>query len=233
MAALKPDPWLSGLMGKECLRLELGSGPDLPDLPRGKSFVDVKVPADRTALLGPLVQAGFGLVDTQVTLTRPFTVPDLKPIPGRVRFARDGDRDAVANLAARTIRYSRFHLDPHIPDPTANRIKAAWAANFFAGKRGDAMVVANGGAGVAGFLQILRTDDRVQIYDLLAIDAAARGQGLGQSMVAFAEREADGIERLQLGTQIANTASLRFFEGLGFRVARAHYILHRHGGARP
>jgi dTDP-4-amino-4,6-dideoxy-D-galactose acyltransferase len=56
-----------------------------------------------------------------------------------------------------------------------------------------------------------------------------QGRGLGETLTqAFAARWASRAERLRVGTQLANTAALRLYERLGFRVAEASYVLHAH-----
>ena len=44
-------------------------------------------------------------------------------------------------IAQRDFSVSRFHLDPQIPDEVARTIKRDWVDNFFAGARGDRMLV--------------------------------------------------------------------------------------------
>jgi ribosomal protein S18 acetylase RimI-like enzyme len=196
------------------------------DLPTGRAFVDAKVPTDALDRLQQLEAAGFAVVDTSVHLTRAAGPLDLET--GQARFATPADEAAVRAVAAEAITQSRFHLDPAIPKATAHRLKADWAGNFFAGRRGDWMVVAEEAGEVCGFLQLLRSEDGV-VIDLIGVSGRRRSRGLGGQMVAFAARHCLGRPaRLTVGTQIANVRSLAFYQRLGFTITSALYVLHLH-----
>ena len=194
---------------------------------RSNIFLDIQVDASWITLSRACEAAGFRLADTRVQLSRQGT-PDVRhPALGRLRAARAEDRDAVAGLAARSLRGSRFHQDPFIASELADGLKAAWAVNYFTGRRGDGMVVADTEEGVAGFLLFLRRNGTM-VIDLIAVDAAVRGAGLGTGLVAFACGEAR-LQSLSVGTQAGNTTSLRFYQSLGFRVERICHVFHHHG----
>lgn len=190
-------------------------------------FLDTQVDASRVMLSRACETAGFRLADTRVQLSRQGTPDARGPTLGHIRAARAEDRDAVAELAARSLRGSRFHQDPFIPPERADRLKAAWAANYFSGQRGDGMAVAEAEERVVGFLLFLCRNGTM-VIDLMAVDAALRGAGLGAGLVAFASGKAR-LPSLAVGTQAGNTLSLRFYQGLGFRVDRIGHVFHHHG----
>lgn len=225
---LKHDPWLSGLLGKPAYHLSGVPGDALPAIPEGEAFVDAKVAVEDVGRLLTLQEAGFRVLDTNVQLARPAA--PLGPVEARVRFARPDDEPAVRDLAANAFVQSRFYLDPLIPAAAASRVKEEWAANFFAGNRGDWMVVAEGDAGVGGFLQLLRGADGI-VIDLIAVAPGHRGQGVARSMIAFAaSRCEDRAAALIVGTQIGNFGSLALYDALGFRIVSAQFVLHLHRG---
>ena len=47
-------------------------------------------------------------------------------------------------------------------------------------------------------------------------------------MIRFGEAESPNVKLLRVGTQLANTGSLRLYEGLGFRQCQAQYVFHYH-----
>jgi RimJ/RimL family protein N-acetyltransferase len=47
-------------------------------------------------------------------------------------------------------------------------------------------------------------------------------------MIAYAETNLQGFEKIHAGTQIANIPSMRLYESLGFRICRAGYVFHYH-----
>lgn len=229
LQALAPDPWLQSLLKRPCFTLARDWTPAslLAELPRGRVFVSAKVPVaplDRSLALQEL---GFRVVDTALT----FEATDLEEASDRrVRHARAEDREAVGTIASRSFRSSRFHLDPALSGD-ANRIKAAWADNYFAGQRGEIMLVAEQQGEVVGFLQALRTTDGALVIDLIAVDEAASGQGLARAMIQRLARErlSEQPPRLLVGTQAANLRACRLYESLGFRLAEANSVLHFHG----
>lgn len=228
-AAVRPDPWLSDLLGRPAYTVAAEAVHSPATVRRVREFVadgaflQSRIDVADTAGAAVLETLGFRLVDTNVLFEGQAP---RGPEPGAdVRLARPGDRDAVRALAGRGFERSRFHLDGRIPAGTADRIKAEWAANFFAGRRGDAMVVADGPDGVGGFLQLLDDGRGASAIDLIAVDAPLRGRGLARAMIAFAARR-PGIVRMRVGTQIANRASIRLYESLGLRFAEARYVFH-------
>jgi ribosomal protein S18 acetylase RimI-like enzyme len=223
---VKSDPWLSQILGKPAYHL---SGAAFTP-PAGRAFVDAKVAVDDTATLLHLQGQGFAVIDANVQLLRPAGA---MPAGGvRVRPAVAGDEPAVRAVAADAFIYDRFHRDPAIGHDAAARLKAEWAGNYFAGKRGDRMIVAEDDAGVCGFLQLLRGTDGGTIIDLVAVANRSRGRGAARSMIAIAANTTD-TGALRVGTQLANLHSLSLYETLGFRIISAAYVLHLHTGENP
>jgi ribosomal protein S18 acetylase RimI-like enzyme len=233
--ALKADAWLAAHLGKPSWRVELAQdqGQPLTSLAREPGFAYAKVAAADLPCLQHLLARGFYPVDVAVTFEGPSPAG---AFGADVRFAVPEDRDAVARIAGTTFKYSRFHLDPAIPRATADRIKAEWAANFFSGRRGDAMVVAQLAGRVVGFLQLLRPAADVLVIDLVGVSGDCQGRGLARQMIAFAAAHGLGDgrapARMRVGTQIANTRSVRLYESLGLRLVDAQYVLHYHGSER-
>lgn len=229
---LVPDAWLAENLGRPCFALSAtapaaDAAAALAALPAG-AFAFAKVPAADASRAVALQGAGMRVVDAALVLERRAAEAPAAPRDSRVRFAAPADADAVAGVAGRAFAVSRFHLDPSIGVETANRLKAAWARGFFAGARGDAMVVAEQDGAVVGFLQLLRSGDGALSIDLIGVARDSRGHGLGEAMIALAQSEfaAD----MRVGTQAANTGAARFYERLGFRLAESLYVLHYHAG---
>lgn len=225
---VEDDAWLSALLERPAFRVVRQGNAEVT-LPPGSFFATAKLPAEAVAEAGCLADVGFRVVDTALTFAAAANA-----IPAdhgtELRIAAPEDRAAVAAIARDGFRFSRFHLDPHIPASLAGRIKAAWADNFFAGRRGDAMVVAIKEGAVAGFLQLLRSAGDRLIIDLIAVQARWRNRGLARAMIGHTAR-AMGATELVVGTQAANVPSVCLYEGLGFRLTGAQLVLHHHGGS--
>jgi dTDP-4-amino-4,6-dideoxy-D-galactose acyltransferase len=222
---VREDAWLGKRLGCAAWTVEdLDTADELSA--SGPGFFQARVPTADVARVGSLERVGFRTVDVTVTVRRD---PGLA-LPERladVRDARADDRPAVTAIAEREYTVSRFHLDPDIADDVARSIKREWVDNYFTGGRGDRMLVAEHEGEVTGFQLVLDTSEAA-VIDLIAVTAAARGRGVGSSLVcSLAESSPD--RAVQAGTQVANVPALRLYARLGFAVARTDYVLHRHG----
>jgi len=235
--AAGPDLWLSGVLGRPALRLIRTDQPTSDWKGRLASedlFVTARLPVKQVAEAGLLQDCGFRTIDAALTLEAGQIVGP--SADSRVRFARIEDRTAVTSIAGHCFVYSRFHLDPVIPKSLAHQLKAAWASSYFAGKRGDGMVVAEHNGGVGGFLQLIWVGN-VLVIDLIAVAPQAVRQGLARAMIGFAAAHGTGNARcpisMRVGTQAANVPSVRLYESLGFRLTEACFVLHHHGRGGP
>lgn len=232
MSALIPDGFLSGIVGRPTFRVEVGrNGPTTEAIAaigaaqKQPVFLYTRLPTGSVATLRDLEKLGFAVVDTNIIFERPAMEDRTTSIA--TRQARPEDRGAVMELAAHSFSHSRLHLDPAIPREIADRSRAEWVGNFFAGRRGDHMIVAEADGELAGFAQLLGPRDGVVTIDLIGVAAPFRRRGIAAALIAAAGKIA-GTQTLRVGTQIANTPSLRLYETLGFRIAESHYVLHYH-----
>lgn len=233
--AVHDDPWLSNVLGRDALRIDARArSGDLAPLAGRLStealFVTAKVPANEPALAHDLESMGFRIVDTALTFRCTQPVGEQ---PAAARFARPEDQGRVVEIARSAFKYSRFHLDPAFPAELANRIKAEWAANYFSGQRGNAMIVIETDRQVAGFLMLLNGAGHTVVVDLIAVDPAFARSGHARSMIAFAANQGTGSgpspTGMLVGTQAANTPSVNLYEALGFRLEASNFVLHHHG----
>ena len=237
MFAIEQDSWLTQTMGCAAYRVDPGgvgdiiatslNGRQFASAIQAPGFYYCKVETSRVAVCHQLESHGFRLVDSNISLEAEVGQIDAKS-SGSVRLASSEDRDAVMQVARTAFTQSRFHLDPGIPTAVANEIKAAWAGNYFAGSRGQFMVVAELHGEMAGFMQLLSHPEQGLTIDLIGVDTAARGKGLGRAMIAYALVACGSPTRLRVGTQAANVRSLRFYETLGFRVTASSFVFHLH-----
>ena len=229
-AGMRADHWLSDVLGRPAWKVE----PNISDPANAvgdvcaiPSFFFTRIPSDDVQRVKRFEDAGFRVVDVTITLetaARPLCMD------GRAgaRFATSADRMAIVDIASSSFESSRLHLDPLIPKAAADRSRAEWASNFFSGRRGDAMVVAEDAGETAAFLLLIGPAAGVLTIDLIAVRRMSRRLGLGAACIRFAASQVAGTERLRVGTQAANVGSLRFYEALGFRVISSHYVLHLH-----
>ena len=232
--SLHSDIWLSGALGCTAWKVERKDGGEpLSRLDTvSPSFAYAKLKAGDIAAVSQLADVGFRVVDTALTFDGIITGSRTTD----VRFAVQADREFVSRIAAHAFRFSRFHLDPLVPNGVADAIKSSWVTNYFEGKRGDGVVVAERDNHVIGFLQLLWANSDRLVIDLIGIAPAWQGQGIGRAMIQFAAQHGTGNglvpATMTVGTQAANTPSVRLYESLGFRKTSAQYVMHFHGPAR-
>ena len=225
----RPDAWLSRVTGMACFSMSAPAPGELPSFApaSGPAFFFTKVPVADVALLNAYARQGLRVVDVNLVLER--SGPDV-PVgvePG-VRVATPAEAEAAVGIAGRCFRQSRFHLDPEFPEGMGDRIKGEWVRSYARGTRGSELLVASGPSGPAGFLAVLEQPDAACI-DLVGVEPSAQGKGTGRRLVEeFARRWLPRAGRLRVGTQAANTGSLRLYEGCGFRMAQASYVMHAH-----
>jgi ribosomal protein S18 acetylase RimI-like enzyme len=219
------DDWLSDVLGFDAWVVT----PESAGYAHAPGLYTCRVPTADLENAGLAADNGFRVVDVNVTLER----------RGGESFAGDAvapatpdQHDALLDIAGSCFRYSRFHLDPGIPRPLADRVKREWVRSFIEGRRGIELLAATAGDEPLGFLAVLETVDDARVIDLVGVAPHAQGRGIGQALVAnFAHRHGNGTRILRVGTQASNVPSLRLYEKLGFRVVSSAYVLHRHVGA--
>lgn len=223
------DQWLSSILGKPVWNLVDPTVDSnlLSNLNSGV-LVSTRVPVSDTDTTQKLEEAGFKLVDTNVQLEvstaaaqeKIHTYCEANPL----------DEGEVVDLAARSFHSDRFHLDPEIPNSLACKIKACWAQNFFRGLRGDFMLIARGKSGVEGFLLLVKKQRTLATIDLIAVESSCRRTGVAESMIRsiFGYCHEQKIDRIRVGTQMANRAAINLYIKLGFRVIASEYTFHCH-----
>lgn len=197
----------------------------------GDAFFFARTPTTPVETTRILNAAGFALIDTSIT----FAWTDERPWPATavsVTAARADQHAAIADIAERSFKWSRFHLDPRVGLPLANFVKRRWIENYCLGRRGAALYAAEVGGTVAGFLAVVESAAGGQpaaTIDLVAVSPEFQGQRVGAALVrSFVSDWRGRASQLRVGTQAANIASMRFYEGLGFRAAESNYVLHAH-----
>ena len=139
------------------------------------------------------------------------------PAPARLRDARPADLPALLALEAGFPgdRLSARQLRRHLANPRA-RLRVALA-----------------GGRLLGYHLLLRRENSAwaRLYSI-AVDPAARGQGLGRRLLADAERQARaaGCAGLRLEVRQDNRAAVALYEAAGYRRAGALPAYYDDGG---
>lgn len=228
---IETDNWLAGILGCNAYRVGLPQGGPV-SVPEklAPGFYFAKVSTRQVEGVRALSAAGFYVVDVNTTFER---TPDASlPVDVLVRDFQPEDTDAILEIAGSCFVYSRFHLDPLVPDEIAHRIKREWIANYARGARGDRLMVAELDGKPAGFLAVLaaKVGERpARVIDLVGVGKEFQGRGAGRALTqAFIRDYAGKCDILRVGTQAANIPSMRLYENCGFRMAETAYVLHAH-----
>lgn len=236
---IRHDVWLSTALARDVFRVDHTADPDdgtgaLEEhmVPRPNAMYVAKIDTTAMHRVAALSALGFSVVDVQMTFgATPCAVRPMANDTVIVECAVPADHAPVLDVAGSCFRYSRFHLDPSIPDLLAHSVKRAWIASYLEKRRGDSLLVARVRGEVAGFLAAMTADGgrgRTATIDLIGVAASLQRQGVGAALVrAFATRYVDNAE-LVVGTQAANIPSIRLYERLGFRLTGSAYVLHCH-----
>jgi glycosyltransferase involved in cell wall biosynthesis/ribosomal protein S18 acetylase RimI-like enzyme len=166
---------------------------------------------------------GFEPIDTRVTLERPSgPSQNSRAATTSIRAATDADRGPVGELSRSAHTDTRFFFDRGFPRDKAAELYQRWAWRAFQEPNRQLLVSESNGA-VLGYL--LLADDPPSI-DLIAVVEAARGQGVGASLVGAAADLHIG-HSLRVVTQARNVQAMRLYEANGFRVTATEVWYHR------
>jgi GNAT superfamily N-acetyltransferase len=166
---------------------------------------------------------GFRLMDLRTELRRDAAAERVEGL----RSARDADREKLRAIARTSHGITRFYADPRFPDDRCDDFYATWIDRSLEGWA-QAVLVADAGDAPAGYVSVHLDGDHGSI-GLIAVDAAARGRGLGEALargaVGWCARE--GATTMSVVTQGRNAAALRTFERAGFRAHSVGLWFHK------
>ena len=238
---INKDPWLSGLLQREAYTLNINAQwiesvskdeseerKHLFGLLSQKVFIQTKIDTLELKAIALLESWGFRLIDTNIVFEKTIFKGVHTRICAEIRAAENIDTQAVGELGRNSFVYSRFHLDPQIPVETANEIKSAWVLNFFRGKRGDQLLVAEKNKEIVGFNQLVCGQDGSVCIDLIAVDKSFARQGIASDLINYIETVYGDKDRIVVGTQVSNMPSIRLYEKLGFSMCSSNYVFHYH-----
>jgi len=250
---IREDAWLSKIFGYPVFNIETcpaaltqdGSSSHLGELTRqhasqqSAALYYAKVDTREIKAVRQLSLAGLYVVDVNITFTidtkAPLTLAEPVDAPGlSIQEIEPVFHDQTLDIAESCFRYSRFHLDPLVSQPTANQIKREWILNYIRQQRGEQLFVALVGTRPAGFLAVIAAeidDKRICTIDLIGVGQDFQRRGVGQALSAFfIKHYRERCDYLTVGTQAANIPSLRLYQKLGFNISQTQYVMHGHLG---
>ena len=140
--------------------------------------------------------------------------------------------DAVPNselesLAVEAGIYSRFRVDPRIPEGKFVELYKLWILNSTNRRMADAVLVVRRGGRIVGMVTV-KDENGAGDIGLIAADAGMRGNKLGFTLVRAAQEWAHkkGLKRAQVVTQGENIAACKLYEKCGYRAAKTENFYH-------
>lgn len=177
-------------------------------------FVD----AGDLANIETAVREGAQLVDLRAELAGGIRLETGRIRP-RTRRATRADREALISQARELASESRFARDARIPAERVPNMYEIWLDRCL--EQGVVTVPADRGVGFVG----ARMDGDDAHIELVYVDAASRGQGLGRALI----HEAVGAlaaSSARVVTQTGNVAAQRLYQSLGLRSCSTIAVLH-------
>ncbi len=243
---IEEDVWLSDIIRKKVFKLTFDSLSSSTkrnwqttiaqhESEHSHAMYYTKISTEQVSLLYQLSKLGFYPVDVNVTFELECDrVTNLSPLKTKytIKEIASGEEQQVVNIARTCFRYSRFHLDPAVNNEIADRIKSEWVFNYIRKQRGDRLFVASMEEKTVGFLAAIVSEKqgkKIGIIDLIGIDRQYQRQGIGQELSKFFRvYYQEDCNRLRVGTQVANIASQRLYQKVGFSLSQSQYVLHKH-----
>lgn len=144
-----------------------------------------------------------------------------------LRTAVMADLSGMVRIARESHRITRFYADPNFDRARCDDLYEAWIRNSFAGWAQQVFVYGTAGRPL-GYVTI-HLESELASIGLIAVDASARGQGIGHLLcrgaLGWAERH--GARVMRTVTQARNREAVRLFEACGFRMTKTGVWLHK------
>lgn len=196
-------------------------------------MISTRLPASSSQKILCLEENDFFLVENYITLEHDLQFILTKKRQGiQIRTLKNIDIPELENIAARSLRNSRFHKDRYINNDIADRTRSEWIKNACKG-RAKKVFVAQMDSDIAGFLacnEKCRNHELIGILDLIAVDSSYRRKCIGSHLsidfLNFCKKQ--NYISAQVGTQSQNTAALKMYTSLGFKLSNSYLSYHAH-----
>lgn len=233
-SAIQPLPWDSDFLGYAVARLntahltpvEVEVAVEAARQAEIKLLYGIADPAMAT-LNVTLQQQGAWLADRKTTFAMAAQMPD-EQAPVSCIQPVTAYTPQLELLAWQSGEYSRFRLDPRFDAAVFQQLYSQWLRNSLAGIIAQQVLVwRNAELQELGLLTLGEKNQRADI-GLLAVDATARGQRIGQHLINAARTWAvnQGYAELQVVTQGDNDPACAFYAKCGFVPVHTEYIYH-------
>ena len=228
MPILKKDKFISLILKYDAYSFSYKSNNNKLVLPKkNKIFIYSNISTKNLKGIKLLENNNFNLITTNLSF---IYNKKLKQNNRKIiyRFATKKDESVVVKIAYNSFRDSRFSIDDNFNSKIGKIIKKRWVENYFLGKRGTHMIVAEKNNKIVGFLLLIKKKSNILI-DLIAVDKKYRKIGIGESLIKSIGKFNDlKYKSISVGTQITNKASIHLYNKIGFKLDKTFYNFHLH-----
>lgn len=194
----------------------------------GIHYLTARMHAGDLSSIHALEENGFELIDGIQTFSRRLNSAHDYPVATyRTRLYEPQDLRQILSIARSSYVFDRFHMDACLPTEAANRLNERWVENSCLGSAADAVVVALDEDFPVGYVtcQIDRyAAERLGVMfgtiGMVATDVLLRGRGVARAATYGALRwfAEQGVDFVEVGTQLCNIPAGRLYEQCGFRL---------------
>jgi dTDP-4-amino-4,6-dideoxy-D-galactose acyltransferase len=133
----------------------------------------------------------------------------------------------LEDLALQAGLFSRFKIDPRIPENKFTELYKIWINRSVAREIAATVFVVRRDGKIAGMVTVGGKNGRADI-GLIAVDASLRGRNAGTALVKAAQNWGVrmGFSFAQVVTQGGNEPACRFYEKCGYKVDKVENIYH-------
>ena len=141
-------------------------------------------------------------------------------------FKKAPNKDMYA-LAIESGMYSRFKVDPEIPNGKFEELYRIWIENSVNKKKADKVFYTGSLKKLSGIVTIEKLQHVAKI-GLLSVDSKFRGQKLGSYLMYCCENYCvkNNLIRLDVYTQADNHTACSFYSSNGFEIDNIKYVYH-------
>jgi ribosomal protein S18 acetylase RimI-like enzyme len=217
-----PRPWDSAFFGVRIFEAHLSDDrvDDVVDeaIAAATECLYLFIDAGDLAAIDTAVRGGARLVDLRVELGGRID-HDAAAAAAPTRAATRADREILMPQARELAVESRFARDRRIPEERVREMYEIWLDRCL--DQGVVAVPVGSGLGFVGACM----DGGIAHIELVYVDAASRGQGLGRALIREAVSGLAASDAIVV-TQIGNVTAQRLYQSLGLRSRRTLAVLH-------
>ena len=166
------------------------------------------------------------LVDKKITYLKKITDnPGVKD--SVTEFVGEYPDDKLIQLAIESGIYSRFNVDKKFGRSNYEAMYKAWIVNSVNKQIAKEVLVYLDNQEIVGFVTLGEKKSRADI-GIIAVDANARGRGIGKSLMFSAENWflKNDYQLMQVVTQGDNLAACKLYESCGYGIEQSDYFYH-------